>query len=385
MISAVTMSEDRIDSEERVLLFHNVPSPYRLPVFEQLATECDLEVVFLRGNEDYRKWDTDLNKFDFNYKFLPNVNFGPFVVNYTLLFELLHGKYDTYVIGDTKHGLLTTLIAVLFGKLTGVNIVLWSGWLSTDFSTRVKAKGPIRGSATKVYRMVRDSLQKVLYPLADGFLSYSSLTTQYLVKRGADTDSIVEGGQVMPAENLPSSTDAAEPENIVLSLGYLQRRKGIDILLDAWEFVDIGDWNLVIAGSGSYEDQIRARAKEDDTVKFEGYVQGTEKANLYRSARVFVLPTLHDPWGLVINEAVYYDTPVITTQFAGASDFVEDSRCGVVVRGDDPEALADALEMMMMNDEEHRTEYRQQASSSTGLTEISESVDAILEAIERTK
>lgn len=378
------MTEDRVDSEDRVLLFHNVPSPYRLPIFEHLATECDLDVVFLRGNEDYREWDADLSEFDFSYKFLPNINFGPFAINYTLLFELLHGEYDTYVIGDTKHGLLTTSIAVLFGKVTGVNIVLWSGWLSTDFSTGVESKSLIRGSATKVYRQVRNSLQRFLYPLADGFLSYSSLTTQYLINRGADPDSIVEGGQVMPAENLPSPSDEVEEENIVLFLSYLQRRKGIDILLDAWERVDTGDWKLVIAGSGSYEDQIQSRAKEDDTVKFEGYVQGTDKANLYRSARIFVLPTLHDPWGLVINEAVYYDTPVITTQAAGASDFVEDSECGVVIREDDSEVLADALEMMV-NDEEHRAEYRQRASSSSGLTEISEAVDTILTAVEHAK
>jgi glycosyltransferase involved in cell wall biosynthesis len=378
------MSENSIDSEERVLLFHNVPSPYRLPVFEGLAKECDLKVVFLRGNEDYREWDADLNKFNFRYKFLPNINIGPFAINYTLLFELLHGEYDTYVIGDTKHGLLTTSIAVLFGKLTGVNILLWSGWLSTDFSTGVESKGLIRGSATKMYRQVRNSLQRFLYPLADGFLSYSSLTTQYLVDRGADPDSIVEGGQVMPVENLPSPSDEVEEENIVLFLSYLQKRKGIDILLDAWERVDTGDWKLVIAGSGPYEDQIQSHAEENDTVKFEGYTQGKDKANLYCSARIFVLPTLHDPWGLVINEAVYYDTPVITTQAAGASDFVEDSECGVVIRENDQEVLADALERMV-NDEEHRAEYRQRASSSSGLTEISEAVDTILTAVEHAK
>jgi len=376
--------EDRVDSKERVLLFHNVPSPYRLPVFEQLADECDLEVVFLRGNEDYRKWDANLDEFDFSYDFLPNIGVGPFVVNYTLLSELLRGEYDTYVIGDTKHGLLTTLVAVLFGKLAGVNVVLWSGWLSTEFSTGVEGKGPIQGPATRAYRLIQDSIQRLLYPLADGFVSYSSLTTEYSVKRGADPDSVVEGGQVMPTKNLPSPSNDSEEENVVLSLGYLQRRKGVHILLDAWERVDADDWKLVIAGSGSYEDRLRSCAEGDDTVSFVGHVQGTDKADLYHSARVFVLPTLHDPWGLVVNEAVYYDTPVISTRVAGASDFVEDSECGMVIREDDPEALADALDKMV-NDEEKWSEYRRKASSSSDLTEVTEAVDTILTAVKRAK
>ena len=378
------MPEDSVDSEERVLLFHNVPSPYRLPVFDHLAHECDLEVAFLRDNEDYRKWDADSDEFDFRYDFLPNVNVGPFVVNYTLPLKLLRGEYNTYIIGDTKHGLLTTLVAVLFGKLTGMNVVLWCGWLSTEFSTGVEGKGPVRGPATRAYRLVRDSIQRLLYPLADGFVSYSSLTTEYLVKRGADPDSVVEGGQVMPSENLPSPSDGLQEENVVLSLGYLQRRKGIHVLLDAWERVDTNDWTLVVAGSGSYEDQLRSRAEGDDTVNFVGHVQGTDKADLYHSARVFVLPTLHDPWGLVVNEAVYYDTPVITTRAAGASDFVEDSECGVVIREDDPQALVDALNVIV-NDEEKRSEYRRRASDSSGLTEVTEAVDTILAAVECAK
>jgi glycosyltransferase involved in cell wall biosynthesis len=296
----------------------------------------------------------------------------------------LFGDYDTYVIADTKHGLLTSLIAVLFGKVLGVTIVFWSGWLSTEFSTSIEKEDIVQRIATRIYRLGRDSFHRLLYPMADAFVSYSSLTTEYLIEHGADMDSIVEGGQVMPAENLPSPSVESEGENIVLSLGYLQRRKGIHILLDAWKQVEADDWTLIIAGSGSYEDQLRSRAEGDDTVKFVGHIQGTGKADLYNSARIFVLPTLHDPWGLVINEAVYYDTPVITTHAAGSSDFVETSGIGIVINENDPKALADALKTMV-KDEEQRSEYHRKASASSGLTQVSEAVHTILTAIKHAK
>ncbi len=54
-----------------------------------------------------------------------------------------------------------------------------------------------------------------------------------------------------------------------------------------------------------------------------------------------MLPTLHDPWGLVINEAMYYGLPVVTTDAAGASDLIDGN--GFVVTAGDKEMLKERI------------------------------------------
>lgn len=350
------------DSKKRVVVMHNVPSPYRLPLFEALSEKYDLTVYFLRGNKDHRNWDTDPDEFDFEHEFLPGVSLGPIVVNYTLLFELLRNEFDTYVVGDTKAGVVTSLLTFLYTRTLGGNLIFWSGWISTSYSGEVRKNGLLRRTATRVYRAGMEVFHQFTYPRVDGFISYSELTTQFLIEHGADPETIVEGGQVMPSENLPAPPNETDGDSqTVLFVGYLQERKGVQDLLEAWNRTETRNWTLKIAGSGPYESTLKRKVEEIDTdsIKFVGYVDGKEKAQLYQEAKVFVLPTLHDPWGLVVNEALYYGTPVVTTSAAGAADLVKAGDFGIVVEPDDTDALSEALSKLL-TDASLRSHYRRQ-------------------------
>ena len=92
--------------------------------------------------------------------------------------------------------------------------------------------------------------------------------------------------------------------------------------------------NMLFAGSGSLEDDIKqAAASRTELVEahFHGFAAQQELPGLYRSARIFLFPTLADVWGVVANEACASGLPVIVTPHAGvAGELVLDGQNGYV-------------------------------------------------------
>lgn len=143
----------------------------------------------------------------------------------------------------------------------------------------------------------------------------------------------------------------------VLFLGRIHPIKGIVSLLRAWSLVgkDRRDWELRIVGpseGGHKEDLIRLGAECGlANVRFDPPLFGNAKAKAYAQADLFVLPTLHENFGLVVAEALSQRTPVICTQGAPWSGLVSE-RCGWWV-DHGPESLAKAMaEGMLLADED---------------------------------
>ena len=71
----------------------------------------------------------------------------------------------------------------------------------------------------------------------------------------------------------------------------------------------------------------------------------------YKAADLFALPTREDIWGLVINEAMAYGLPVITTDKCVAGlELVEDGVNGYIIPTEDSEILADRIQKVLQKD-----------------------------------
>ena len=129
---------------------------------------------------------------------------------------------------------------------------------------------------------------------------------------------------------------------------------------------------LLVAGDGrrraEYEALVAERALEG--VRFLGFTAQPDLPELYAAADVFVLPSLVEPWGVVVNEAMASGLPVVVSDQVGASaDLVEEGRNGHVVPAGDAGALARALSDVL-GDEARRREMgsRERPRSSPGGT-----------------
>lgn len=104
----------------------------------------------------------------------------------------------------------------------------------------------------------------------------------------------------------------------ILYLGALDPRKGIDILLSAFDKIKEKGVKLVIAGSTAstpffdVSDKLNLCSRKNDII-FTGYVSEIEKNCLLSGAEIFIFPSLYEGFGLPILEAMAAGTPVITT------------------------------------------------------------------------
>jgi glycosyltransferase involved in cell wall biosynthesis len=108
----------------------------------------------------------------------------------------------------------------------------------------------------------------------------------------------------------------------LLFLGRVHPKKGVDVLLRAWQVVErrFLDWDLLIAGpdNGGYLTAMQALAAQLrlDRVVFCGGLFGEEKLHAYRMASLFVLPTHSENFGMTVAEALAAGTPAIVSKGA---------------------------------------------------------------------
>ncbi|HXG60970.1 MAG TPA: glycosyltransferase [Planctomycetota bacterium] len=127
----------------------------------------------------------------------------------------------------------------------------------------------------------------------------------------------------------PRSSPPASPP-LLLFLGRLHPKKGVDLLLQAWREVQdtFPDWRLVIAGpdNDGYLATLQALARSLNLqrIVFPGPLYGDEKLAAYREASLYVLPTHSENFGLTVAEALAAGTPVITTKGAPWAELVRE-------------------------------------------------------------
>ena len=140
-------------------------------------------------------------------------------------------------------------------------------------------------------------------------------------------------------------------KKVVMTFGRLaaeERYKGFDEILDVLPRLvrKIPDLVYVIAGTGPDHERLEGRSELmglADHVRFTGYVAEVEKADLYRLADVFALPSRGEGFGFVLLEAMACGIPVIASTLDGGREAVRDGQLGRLVDPDDQEALVSAI------------------------------------------
>jgi glycosyltransferase involved in cell wall biosynthesis len=168
-------------------------------------------------------------------------------------------------------------------------------------------------------------------------------------------------GPRMEVVNIPYHTDLmpfldTPRKNVpnwvrVLYCGQLIERKGLRTLLDA--FLSLADEfpqsELVLVGEGPLRGSLAAQvpARLQKRVIFAGFQPVEELPRFFSQADLFVLPSLHDGWGVVVNQALAAGLPIICSNAVGAAADLVSERNGCVVPPADVAALATALRRLI--------------------------------------
>ena len=339
----------------KIMILHNTITPYRLPIFEELSKKYDLDVCFCKAKTNDRLWSTSLENYTFKYKTLPSLNIGPLVFNFSLLKELFKNKSDCFIIAENPENAISILAVFVVAKINKSKIILWSERIGDEAYTLIQLKTSGNFLKNKLYNLIKVGYKiyrKYLYFKSDLLVPFSSAAENYLRKEGVLKEKIKRSLQIMPESILVKPTTISKlPEfknkKIILSLGYLIKGKGVDNLIKAFNQLNSSDTVLLIAGAGDQEENLKNLAKKNVDIKFIGYVEGKEKAKYFSMADFFVFPTHNDAWGLVINEALYYGLPVISTDKAGAIELIENGKNGFIIPDNDIDALVKSMKKLL--------------------------------------
>jgi glycosyltransferase involved in cell wall biosynthesis len=136
----------------------------------------------------------------------------------------------------------------------------------------------------------------------------------------------------------------------VVLVGRLSPRKGSDVALEAVALlrgtgreVRLTLCGSVFAGYEWFEDQLRVRAAADDLAGAVDLVGYADPWEWFARGDVVVVPSRVEPFGNVAVQAMLAGRPVVASRTQGLAEIVKDGETGLLVRPDDPVALADAI------------------------------------------
>jgi len=148
-------------------------------------------------------------------------------------------------------------------------------------------------------------------------------------------------------------------ERMILFVGRLVHEKGVHILINAFEKLlrdqkmkksNAYSSSLIIIGEGPVKQSLKREVQRlglEKQVHFLGFVDGTTLVSLYGSADVLVVPSLYEPFGIVVLEAMSSRMPVIVSDVGGLAEIVKDGITGLKFPAGNADYLAAAIKRVL--------------------------------------
>ena len=324
----------------KVLFVSNIPSPYRVDFFNELGKYTNLTVTFEREKASDRndKWVRERAQ---NYEEIvfDGLKLGSDKAITFRVLKVLNRKWDAVII--TGYSTPTAMLSIWYLKKNRKPFFIEAdgGFIRNECSIKKYIKRYFVSSASGWFLGSKESASCFEHYGAEKSRIYYYPFTS-IFEADLKCNSTVLRSKKSYKEEL-----GIKEEKIILFVGQIIKRKGVDDLIKASELIDKSVGIYIVGGEPTKELlQIMNNSKYNPgRIHFEGFKHKDELDAYYRAADLFVLPTREDVWGLVINEAMSYGLPIITTLTCLAGkELVIDGENGRIIHPDDPGELAEA-------------------------------------------
>ncbi len=341
----------------RVAVLSELPTPYRWPLFRRVAERAglDLTVIFYSQTEADRDWGLDVAA-----STRPRVEFPEgrayhvrgrrslyFHWNPGIRDRLAEGAFDVVVIPGWS--MPSSLAAVWTCRRRRIPYVIFSE--TNDLSPR-----------PAWLRLLKRVVLRPIIAGASAWLATGTMSERFLHAHGARPERIHRFANTPDVATLRDVIRSARsrrvalraelgiPESAPLAIyvGRLIGAKDVRTLVDAHGHLEAHGsplWTLVV-GDGVEAESLRAEAaaRRMRHIVFAGAKRPEELPELWAVADLFVLPSIHEPWGVVVNEAMAAGLPIVLSDRVGAgADLLVEGETGRGFPAGDPAALAVAL------------------------------------------
>jgi len=352
------------------------PIQYQAPLLRRIAQEPDIDLTVFYGSDfsvrGYKdegfggvgvKWDIPLLD-GYRHEFLPALRDNA-TVSFARplnrgIFERLRGLNDEAPFDVLwVHGYATanSLHAMLVAKSLDIPVLLRGDmWLKDRPRSRAKLA-------------LKSLFFQILRHLVDGVLSVGTLNAaywrhhlgddfpQFMMPYAVDNNYFQQRSQISQAQRnqLLHELNLEPARPVILFASKLQKRKRCEDLLAAYKQLSPAPGiepnpYLVIVGDGEERAALEKQAAETgfSSIRFCGFRNQSELPAFFDISTVFVLPSRHEPWGLIVNEVMNAARAVIVSDDCGCQpDLITDGVEGCVFPAGDVDALASALRRVL--------------------------------------
>lgn len=319
--------------EADIVIVTHLPSFYKTRLYNRLAASKKIFVIFIASSSADREKDFTQNEVNFPYRILNKVNF------------------QERSIWKSCARLLMCLNTVRYKHIVVNGWDLPEFWISLIWSRRALKGVAVESSVYESNTRGFKGLSKRLFLSLTNFALPSGEPQLALLQAlGFKGRFQKVGGVGIPS--LISRNYQTESREIkrFLFVGRLVAEKNLHFLINF--FNRHPEYQLTIAGTGTLETELKQIAGKNTS--FLGYVPNMALLSLFKEQQVLMLPSISEPWGLVVEEALQNGLPVIVSDHVGCHiDLVRRYGVGLEFIPDSEESLLQAVTYMTKPDQYH--------------------------------
>ena len=335
----------------RIIIVHPQLRNYRLRIFERLRQEYYItKFIFLLPPPEGIAMPSN-----WKYKILKKHD-DRLQVRWMirLITELVRDRNNFDIILTSNVFSSKSRICFFMAKILNKKFVTWDlAW----------------GKKDSILRRVRKFFASFILRNSDSCICYGIKAKEFLLEMGVTPKKIFLSNPCTIDHSANIHIDIREKlhikdKKVVLYLSRIIRWKGLDVLINAFKLVEerMDNAFLLIGGDGDFkgECELLSNNLKIKNIKFLGKISQNNVGIYYKSCDLFVLPSImlrnitgtysYEAWGFVINEAMSFSLPVITTDAVGAAfDLVKNGYNGFIVKNNNVEYLYSALMKILSN------------------------------------
>ncbi len=382
------MDDDSKLISKRVVLITNIPTPYRIPLYNALFEECDkrgmqFTVVFASKGYKRRKWKIDYHKIRFPHCFLSSAKIplgvnGEVMFTWSNIFKTLSSLRPDLII-SAGFSLATIKTALLSFQKQNLPYIIWTESIDRPFQHR---------------SVLRTLQRKLLVKRASAFLTSGSRAADYVKTLGVGPERIFRAISTVDTDLFHQKTKRIRHTltdtpggKKMLYVGHFTRGKRIDLLLCLLHKLMRTDDSieLWLVGSGPEYHPLHTLSKTlgiEKNVSFFPFQQQESLFDFYARADCFVFPSEYDVWGMSLVEAMASGLPCVASKSAGAAiDLIEHGKNGFLVDFRCIDELIPIFSELLNTPEKARKMGRKAAESIQENCHLRNSVSGFIEAI----
>jgi len=285
-----------------VIVTH-LPAFYKTNLYNAISKKLNIYVIFIASGSAQRTKDFVSLKCDFDYVvikegFFENRSIFPSVIKLTKIIRGLN--FQRIVVGGWD---LLEFWWIVLLSTTKKNCLTLE---STVFESNVAG---FRGRVKKIF------LSRIDTVFASGDLHVDLLKKLNF----SGNIRVTRGVGIINKPAIKSGFSKKEFDHRYLYMGRLSTEKNLHMLVST--FNELPSCSLTIIGSGPLKDDLEKLASKN--ISFEKHIDNKEIQEIYFNHDFLILPSVREPWGLVVEEALFFGVPVIVSNKCGASELIE--------------------------------------------------------------